>query len=65
MKIVNIDRGNLHIFLRNFNEIYSKDVTYHNIKRHKKLGLHLVSRVDPLPPSLLRVKLIVLLSRSS
>ena len=55
--------------MRNFNEIYSKDVTYDNIKRHKKLGLHLVSRIDPqidpLPPSLLRVKLIVLLPRSS
>ena len=51
--------------MRNFNEIYSKDVAYDNIKRQKKLGPHLVSRVGPLSPSLLRVKLIVLLSRSS
>ena len=30
--------------LRNFNEIFRKDVTYGNIKIHKKSGLHLLSR---------------------
>ena len=36
MKITNIDREVLHIFLRNFNEIFRKDVTYDSIKSHKK-----------------------------
>ena len=35
-KTVNIDGENLHIDLRNFNEIFRKDVTYDNIKSHKK-----------------------------
>ena len=26
--------------LRNFNETFGKDVTYYNIKRHKKAALH-------------------------
>ena len=30
--------------LRNFNEIFRKDVTYDNIKSHKKLELHTLSR---------------------
>ena len=37
MKIANIDRETLHN-LRNFNEIFRKDVTYDNTKRHKKPG---------------------------
>ena len=37
MKKANIDRETLHN-LRNFNEIFRKDVTYDNIKRHKKPG---------------------------
>ena len=39
MKIVNIDGENLH--LRNFNEIFRKDVTYNNIKSHKNEGFTL------------------------
>ena len=27
--------------MRNFNEVFKKDVTYDNIKSHKKAGLHL------------------------
>ena len=30
--------------MRNFNEIFRKDVTYDNVKSHKKPGLHPVSR---------------------
>ena len=30
--------------LRNFNEIFRKDVTYDNIKSHKKARLHPLSR---------------------
>ena len=38
MKIVNIREENPHLLneLRNFNEIFKKDVTYDNIKSHKK-----------------------------
>ena len=38
MKIVNIDRENLYLLsdLRNFNDIFRKDVTYDNIKIKKK-----------------------------
>ena len=50
--------------LRNFNEIFRKDVTYDNIKSHKKPGIHPLSRRYILkttgssnwPPSLLRIK---------
>ena len=47
MKIGNIDEENLHIFLndsRNVDETFRKDVIYENIKSHKKLGLHALSR---------------------
>ena len=47
MKIVNIDGENLHIStneFRKFNEIFRKDVTYDNIKSHKKPGYHLLFR---------------------
>ena len=36
MKIVNFD-------LRNFNEIFRKNVAYNNIKSHKKPGFHSLS----------------------
>ena len=41
MKIVNIDGENLYLLsdLRNFNDIFRKDVTYDNIKIKKKQGL--------------------------
>ena len=44
MKIVNIEEENLYLQndLGNFNEIFRKDVTYDNIKSHKKIGLHSV-----------------------
>ena len=38
MKIVNIEGENLPNDLRNSNEIFWKDVTYDNIKSHKKQG---------------------------
>ena len=44
MKIVNIDREDLHIFLNdlnNLNETFRKDVTYDNITSPKKTGLYL------------------------
>ena len=47
IKIVNIGRQNFHIFneeLRNFNEIFRKDVNYDNFKSHKKAVLCLLSR---------------------
>ena len=47
MKIVNIDGENLHISTNEFrklNEIFRKDVTYDNIKSHKKPGYHLLFR---------------------
>ena len=41
MKILNIEEKNLQIEeLRNFNEVFRKDVPYDNIKSHKKAGLH-------------------------
>ena len=43
MKITNIDRKLLHD-LRNFNEIFRKDVTYDNIKSYKKPEFHLLFR---------------------
>ena len=46
MKIVNIGRENpsyLPNNLRNFNGIFSKNVTYDNIKSHKKPELHPLS----------------------
>ena len=42
MKIVNIDGENL--YMKNFNEIFRKDVTYDSIKSHKKPGLQPLSR---------------------
>ena len=38
MKIVNIQEENPYLLneLRNFNKIFKKDVTYDNIKSHKK-----------------------------
>ena len=57
--------------LRNFNEIFGKNVTCDNVKSHKKAGLHLLSRkcnsgiirgggrgggVKLTPPTLFRVK---------
>ena len=47
MKIANIDREILHNFwnnLRNFNEIFRKDVPYDNFKSHKKPGFHPIFR---------------------
>ena len=44
MKIVNIEEENLNIFFRNFDEIFRKDVTYDNIKSHKKAGLYRLSK---------------------
>ena len=49
MRIANIDREILHIFvhtmnkLRNFGNII--DVTYGNIKSHKNLGFHHLFRI--------------------
>ena len=43
MKIANIEqRNSLYLLndLRNFNEIFRKDVTYDNIKSHKKPGFY-------------------------
>ena len=43
MKIANIDRevfSNLLNNLKNFNEIFRKDVPYDKIKSHKKPGFH-------------------------
>ena len=43
MKIANIEQRNSSFLLsdlRNFNEIFRKDVTYDNIKSHKKPGFH-------------------------
>ena len=30
--------------MRNFNDIFREDVTYNNIKSHKKLGFRILSR---------------------
>ena len=67
MKIVNIEGENLLNDLRNFNELFGRNVAYDSIKSHKKLGFHTLSRkhisgkttggggqIDP--PSLFRVK---------
>ena len=45
MKIVNIDGENLYLLsdLRNFNDIFRKDVTYDNIKIKKKTRPHPLS----------------------
>ena len=43
MKIANIEqRSSSYLLnnLRDFNEIFRKDVTYDNIKSHKKPGFH-------------------------
>ena len=42
MKIVNVKRNFSYLLneLRNFNETFRRDVTYDNIKCHKKPGLH-------------------------
>ena len=42
MKLFYTEEENLHIFLttlRNFNEIFRKDVNYDNIKSHQKAGV--------------------------
>ena len=67
MKMNNIDGENLLNDWRNFNEIFRKDVTYDDIKSHKKPRLHPLSRRYIFgktteegqinPPSRLRVKL--------
>ena len=46
MKIVNIDRENFHLLndLKNFNEIFRKDMTYAIIESHKKPWLDFFSR---------------------
>ena len=40
MEIANIDRENLQVLrdLRNFKEIFRKDIAYNDIKSHKKPG---------------------------
>ena len=45
MKVVNIDGENLLNGLRNYNNIFKKDGTYYKVKRHKKPGLHSLSRI--------------------
>ena len=67
MKIANIDKEIPHIFLRNFNKIFRKNMTYNNIKSHKKEGLHAFfgryifrkttvgGQIDP-PPAVLELK---------
>ena len=44
-KIVNSEAENLQIF-SNFHELFRKDVTYDNIKNHKKPGLYPLSVED-------------------
>ena len=44
MKIANTDREGLLNDLKNFNEIFRKDVTYDNIKNHKKPGFYSLFR---------------------
>ena len=44
MKIVNINGENFLRHLTDFNEIFRKDVTYDNIKSHKKSGLQPLGR---------------------
>ena len=64
MKMVNFEEENL-IDLRNFNEIFRKDVTYDNIKIYKIAELHSLSRkyifekhrrIKLTPPIFFRVK---------
>ena len=54
MKIANIwqrNPSNLLNDLRNFNELFRKDVTYNDIKSHKKPGFHPPFRRYLTPPS--------------
>ena len=47
IKIANTDEGESPYILndmRNFNEVFRKDVTYDNIKIHKKTGVQLLFR---------------------
>ena len=46
MEIANIDRENLQVLrdLRNFKEIFRKDIAYNYIKSHKKPGFLLLFR---------------------
>ena len=64
MKMVNFEEENL-IDLRNFNEIFRKDVTHDNTKIYEKAELHSLSRkyifekrrrIKLIPPILFRVK---------
>ena len=43
--------------MRNFNEIFRKDVTYHNIKSPKKPGLHSIFEKHIFGKTTVRVKL--------
>ena len=42
MKIANIDRNSSYLVndLRNFNQIFRKDMTYDNINSHEKPGFY-------------------------
>ena len=44
IKIVNTEGENLLNDLRNFKELFRKDVAYDKIKGHKKAGFHPLSR---------------------
>ena len=44
VNVVNIEEENLLNELRNSNEIFRKDVTYDNIKSHKRADLHPFSK---------------------
>ena len=62
MKIVNIGGENLYLLseLRNFNDIFKKDVTYDNIKILTKTGLHPLSKRYIFgKTSLLRIKTLI------
>ena len=61
MEIANIDRENLQVLrdLRNFKEIFRKDIAYNDIKSHKKSGFLLLFRRYIFgKPAVLEVKLI-------
>ena len=61
MEIANIDRENLQDLkdLRNFKEIFRKDIAYNDIKSHKKPGFLLLFRRYIFgKPAVLEVKLI-------
>ena len=61
MEIANIDRENLQVLrdLRNFKEIFRKDIAYNDIKSHKKPGFLLLFRRYIFgKPAVLEVKLI-------